>query len=71
MDKAGLLRSIPLFASVPDREFEVLARSLGKRTFGKGMIIFHGGSLGPTRAVAPAGNPSAHHGPGGQSDAAT
>lgn len=55
MDKAGLLRGVPLFASVPDRELEALASSLGKRTFGKGMIIFHGGSLGQTLYIIESG----------------
>jgi CRP/FNR family cyclic AMP-dependent transcriptional regulator len=55
MDKLGLLRGVPLFASVPDRELEVLANSLGKRTFGKGMIIFHGGSLGQTLYIIESG----------------
>jgi CRP/FNR family cyclic AMP-dependent transcriptional regulator len=55
MDKLGLLRGVPLFASVPDRELEVLADRLGKRTFGKGMIIFHGGSLGQTLYIIESG----------------
>ena len=46
MDKAELLRCAPLFANLPDPELDRLASNLGKRTFGKGMIIFHRGSLG-------------------------
>ena len=55
MDKVGLLRGVPLFAGLPDRELEALASSLGKRTFGKGMIIFHGGSLGQTLYIIESG----------------
>jgi CRP-like cAMP-binding protein len=40
---------------VPDRELELLARNLGKRTFGKGMIIFHGGSPGQTLYIIESG----------------
>jgi len=50
-----LLRSVPLFANVPDGELEALANGLGKRTFGKGMIIFHGGSLGQTLYIIESG----------------
>ena len=55
MNKAGLLQSIPLFASLPDHELEALARSLGKRTFGKGMILFHRGSPGQTLYIIESG----------------
>lgn len=48
MDKVERLQGVPLFARVPVSELEVLARNLGKRTFGKGMIIFHRGSPGET-----------------------
>ena len=55
MDKAGLLQSVPLFARVPVHELEALARNLGKRTFGKGMIIFHRGSPGQTLYIIESG----------------
>jgi CRP/FNR family cyclic AMP-dependent transcriptional regulator len=55
VDQAGLLRSVRLFSRVPDRELEALASNLGKRTFGKGMIIFHGGSLGQTLYIIESG----------------
>ncbi|MGD8474851.1 MAG: Crp/Fnr family transcriptional regulator [Anaerolineae bacterium] len=55
MNKAGLLRSIPLFMSLPDHEIESLGRSLGKRTFGKGMIIFHRESPGQTLYIIESG----------------
>ncbi len=46
MDKVRVLQAAPLFSGLPETELELLARNLGKRTFGKGMIIFHSGSLG-------------------------
>ncbi len=55
MDKVALLRGVPLFVSVPDRELEALAGNLGKQTFGKGMIIFHKGSLGQTMYIVESG----------------
>lgn len=55
MDQARLLRRVPLFTNLPNRELEALASSLGKRTFGKGMIIFHGGSLGQTLYIIESG----------------
>lgn len=55
MSKAGLLRRIPLFVSLPDHELEALGRSMGKRTFGKGMIIFHRESPGQTLYIIESG----------------
>ncbi len=55
MNKAELLRSIPLFMSLPDHELETLGRSLGKRTFDKGMIIFHRESPGQTLYIIESG----------------
>ena len=55
MNKAEFLRSVPLFAGLPDGELEALGRSLGKRTFGKGMIIFHSGSPGQTLYIIESG----------------
>jgi CRP/FNR family cyclic AMP-dependent transcriptional regulator len=55
VDRAELLRSVALFASMPDGELEALASGLGKRTFGKGMIIFHRGSLGQTLYIIESG----------------
>lgn len=55
MNKAEFLQSMPLFAGLPDQELEVLGKSLGKRTFGKGMIIFHRGSPGQTLYIIESG----------------
>jgi CRP-like cAMP-binding protein len=55
VDKVGLLRRIPLFAGVSDRVLDDLARGLGKRTFGKGMIIFHRDSPGQTLYIIESG----------------
>jgi CRP/FNR family transcriptional regulator/CRP/FNR family cyclic AMP-dependent transcriptional regulator len=55
MSKVTLLRNVPFFASLSDQELEVLADSLGKRTFGKGMIIFHKGSPGQTMYIIESG----------------
>jgi CRP/FNR family transcriptional regulator/CRP/FNR family cyclic AMP-dependent transcriptional regulator len=50
-----MLRNVPFFARLSDQELEVLADSLGKRTFGKGMIIFHKGNPGQTLYIIEAG----------------
>jgi len=50
-----MLRKVSLFAGLSDQELEVLADSLGKRTFGKGMIIFHKGSPGQTLYIIESG----------------
>ena len=55
MSRVAMLRKVSLFAGLSDQEFEVLADSLGKRTFGKGMIIFHKGSPGQTLYVIESG----------------
>lgn len=55
MSRVTMLRNVPLFAGLSDQELEVLADSLGKRTFGKGMIIFHKGSPGQTLYIIKAG----------------
>ncbi|MBM4466212.1 MAG: Crp/Fnr family transcriptional regulator [Chloroflexi bacterium] len=55
MSKVTMLRKVPLFAGLSDQELEVLAGSLGRRTFAKGMIIFHKGSLGQTLYIIEAG----------------
>lgn len=55
MSKMTMLRNVPLFAGLSDQELEVLADSLGKRTFGKGMIIFHRDSPGQTLYIIESG----------------
>ena len=55
MSRVAMLRKVSLFAGLSDQEFEVLADSLGKRTFGKGMIIFHKGSPGQTLYIIESG----------------
>ncbi len=46
MSRIDLLRQTSLFADLPDEILEALAASLGKRTFAKGMVLFHKGSPG-------------------------
>jgi CRP/FNR family transcriptional regulator/CRP/FNR family cyclic AMP-dependent transcriptional regulator len=41
----AMLQGLPLFSRLAERELKVLAGRLRKRTFAKGMIIFHKGSL--------------------------
>ncbi len=48
MPGLDLLRKAPLFAGLPEDELHTLAGRLGKRTFGKGMILFHKDSPGQT-----------------------
>jgi CRP-like cAMP-binding protein len=55
MSRVGLLREIGLFSSLSDSELEVLADRLGKRTFGRGVIIFHKGSPGDTMYIIESG----------------
>ena len=55
MSRVSMLRNVALFAGLSDQELEVLAGSLGKRTFGKGMIIFHKGSPGQTLYIIESG----------------
>ena len=55
MSRVTMLRNVPLFAGLSDQELEVLADSLGKRTFGKGMIIFHKGNPGQTLYIIESG----------------
>jgi CRP/FNR family cyclic AMP-dependent transcriptional regulator len=55
MSKVTLLRNVPFFAGLSDQELEVLSESLGKRTFGKGMIIFHKSSPGQTLYIIESG----------------
>jgi CRP/FNR family transcriptional regulator/CRP/FNR family cyclic AMP-dependent transcriptional regulator len=55
MSRVILLRNVPFFAGLSDQELQVLAESLGKRTFGKGMIIFHKGSPGQTLYIIESG----------------
>jgi len=55
MSKVTALRNVPFFASLSGQELEALADSLEKRTFGKGMIIFHKGSPGQTLYIIESG----------------
>jgi CRP/FNR family transcriptional regulator/CRP/FNR family cyclic AMP-dependent transcriptional regulator len=55
MSKTTALLNVPFFAGLSDQELEALAESLEKRTFGKGMIIFHKGSPGHTMYIIESG----------------
>jgi len=46
MSKIDLLRNSCLFSSLSDQELELLSDCMGRRRFGRGMIIFHKGSIG-------------------------
>ena len=46
MSSIDLLRNVPLFADVSEETLASLAQCLGKRTFARGMILFHKGSRG-------------------------
>ena len=46
MNGIELLRKTALFADVPEETLASLAQCLGKRTFARGMILFHKGSRG-------------------------
>jgi CRP/FNR family cyclic AMP-dependent transcriptional regulator len=55
MSQVSILRNVSLFAGLSDAELAVLAGCLGRRTFGKGMIIFHKGGLGQTLYIIESG----------------
>jgi CRP-like cAMP-binding protein len=55
MSQVSILRNVALFAGLSDEELEVLAGCLGRRTFGKGMIIFHKGGFGQTLYIIESG----------------
>jgi CRP/FNR family transcriptional regulator/CRP/FNR family cyclic AMP-dependent transcriptional regulator len=55
MSKASMLRKVSLFTELSDKELEALAGSLGRRTFAKGMIIFHKGGVGQTLYIIESG----------------
>jgi CRP-like cAMP-binding protein len=55
MSTMAMLRSLPFFSGLTPQELESLARHLRKRTFGKGMIIFHKGSLGRSLYIIESG----------------
>ncbi|MFN2165386.1 MAG: Crp/Fnr family transcriptional regulator [Anaerolineae bacterium] len=46
MSRVDLLRRTELFADLPEDILEAAASSLGKRTFARGMVLFHKGSPG-------------------------
>lgn len=55
MSHLSMLRNVALFAGLSEGELEVLAGCLGRRTFGKGMIIFHKGGMGQTLYIIESG----------------
>jgi len=55
MSSTSMLRNVPLFAGLTEDGLATLAESLGKRAFGKGVIIFHEGSLGETLYIIESG----------------
>jgi CRP/FNR family cyclic AMP-dependent transcriptional regulator len=55
MSKVTALRNVPFLAGLSEQELEALADSLEKRTFGKGMIIFHKDSPGRTLYIIESG----------------
>jgi CRP/FNR family cyclic AMP-dependent transcriptional regulator len=50
-----LLRNVAYFTGLSDQELELLGDSLGRRTFNKGMILFHEGSPGETLYIIESG----------------
>lgn len=55
MSQIDTFRSVPFFASLSDQELGILADSLRKRTFAKGMIIFHKDSPGRSLYIIASG----------------
>jgi CRP/FNR family cyclic AMP-dependent transcriptional regulator len=55
MPDVDMLRNVPLFAGLADQELLAVARSLGKRSFGKGVFIFHKDSPGQVLYIIESG----------------
>jgi CRP/FNR family transcriptional regulator/CRP/FNR family cyclic AMP-dependent transcriptional regulator len=55
MSQVDMLRNVSFFERLSEPELEPLAGSLGRRTFAKGMIIFHKGGTGQTLYVIESG----------------
>mgnify|MGYP001130193959 FL=1 len=55
MSKADLLKNVSFFAGLSGRELNSLAECLARRTFAKGVIIFHKGSPGRTLYIIESG----------------
>jgi CRP/FNR family cyclic AMP-dependent transcriptional regulator len=55
MSRVTLLRQIGFFSGLSDSELEAVADRLGKRTFGRGVILFHKGSPGETLYIIESG----------------
>jgi len=55
MSQIDMLRNVSIFASLSDQELESVADCLRKRTFAKGMIIFHKDSPGQSLYIIASG----------------
>ncbi len=55
MSRVAMLRNVSFFSKLADDQLEALAGRLGKRTFARGMIIFHKGSHGQTLYIIESG----------------
>lgn len=55
VSEATMIRNVPLFAGLSEQALEDLATSLGRRTFAKGVVIFHKGSSGQTMYIVESG----------------
>lgn len=55
MSEVSILRKVQCFAGLSDRELQALAGNLVKRTFGRGMILFHKGSPGRSLYIIESG----------------
>ena len=55
MSEVTVLRKVQLFSGLSDTELQSLAGSLVKRTFGRGMILFHKGSPGRSLYIIESG----------------
>ena len=55
MSEVGMLRSVSFFAGLSEKELSSLAKCLARRTFAKGVIIFHKDSPGRTLYIIESG----------------
>jgi len=55
MSSVSMLRNVLFFGGLSDEELAALAESVGKRTFARGMIIFHKGVVGRSLYIIESG----------------
>src|SRR5580765_5836909 len=60
MDRAALLRTIPMFSDLAAEDLDALAQSLVEKRFNAGQMIFHLGEAGDAMYIVAAGDVNIH-----------